>query len=369
MRKKRVLLIDDEVDFVNTLALLLQTRGYETKTYYGCIEAFKHLEEEDPDIILLDIMMPEMDGFKACAFLRQNKVTKTTPIIMLTAKSLSKDKVEGLKLGADDYIEKDAEPEELFARIESVLRRYESFKNTRMDRGALLQELRSIIDKELISVLYQPIVDMRSKKTAGYELFSRGPKGSKLEMPQKLFEFAIECELIFDLEQVVRRKSLPKMSREKDGVKFFVNNSPSILHSGKMPDLLSIYPNPKNIVLEITEETKIPDLTAFARILLGFKDKGFQIAIDDVGSGFSSLESIVELQPDFAKLSRTFVSDIHIKPNKQDLVRSILSICKRASIALIAEGIEKEEELRILKKIGVPYGQGYLLGRPQPYQD
>jgi two-component system response regulator VicR len=118
--KRRVLIVEDEINIVEILKFNLQKEGFDTLEAYDGKEAVIIAEREKPDLILLDIMLPEMDGFSVCKRLRQ---TMQTPILMLTAREDEVDKVLGLELGADDYITKPFSPRELMARVKANLRR------------------------------------------------------------------------------------------------------------------------------------------------------------------------------------------------------------------------------------------------------
>lgn len=120
---KKILLVEDDKGIVNSLFLLLTKEGYKVETAYNGIEALEKFKSFSPDLILLDLLLPEKDGWEVCKEIRK---VSNIPIIMLTAKDQELDKVIGLKLGADDYITKPFGAKELLARIEAVLRRTQS---------------------------------------------------------------------------------------------------------------------------------------------------------------------------------------------------------------------------------------------------
>ncbi len=120
---KKILIVDDEKNIVDILRFNLKKEGFETIEAYDGEQAYETAINEKPDLILLDIMLPKMDGFTVCRKLRE---TISTPILMLTAKEEEVDKVLGLELGADDYITKPFSPRELMARVKANLRRTES---------------------------------------------------------------------------------------------------------------------------------------------------------------------------------------------------------------------------------------------------
>lgn len=121
---EKVLIIDDEVHIVELLKFNLQTSGYNTIYSYDGFDGFIKAKEEKPNLILLDWMLPNISGIEVLKKIRQDSDLKNTPVIMLTAKNMEDDKVEGLEIGADDYITKPFSVKELLARITSVMRRY-----------------------------------------------------------------------------------------------------------------------------------------------------------------------------------------------------------------------------------------------------
>jgi two-component system alkaline phosphatase synthesis response regulator PhoP len=121
--REKVLIVDEEIDASTALRLALEAEGYNVIEALDGYEGIRKARFENPDVILLDIMMPGMDGFEACQILKADPASRHIPIIMLTAKGEVDDKVEGLELGADDYITKPFNLKELKARIRMVLRR------------------------------------------------------------------------------------------------------------------------------------------------------------------------------------------------------------------------------------------------------
>ena len=117
---KRILLVDDEKTLAKALKFSLEKEGYQVDCAYDGAEALAKVEEAPPDLIVLDLMLPKMDGFEVCQKVRRNH---SIPIIMLTAKTEDIDKILGLELGADDYMTKPFNPRELAARIKAIFRR------------------------------------------------------------------------------------------------------------------------------------------------------------------------------------------------------------------------------------------------------
>ena len=122
--KPKVLIIDDEVHIVELIKYNLETSGYEVDFAYDGLEGYLKIKENTPHLVLLDWMLPNISGIDMLKKIRNDKTLSQIPVIMLTAKNMESDKIEGLELGADDYITKPFSVKELLARISSVLRRY-----------------------------------------------------------------------------------------------------------------------------------------------------------------------------------------------------------------------------------------------------
>lgn len=123
MSQEKILIVDDEVNIVELIKFNLENSGYKASVAYDGVEAIKIAKEEQPQLILLDLMLPKMDGYEVCKEIRKDSLTANIPIIMLTAKGEELDKILGLELGADDYLTKPFSVRELTARVKAILRR------------------------------------------------------------------------------------------------------------------------------------------------------------------------------------------------------------------------------------------------------
>jgi len=127
---KTVFIVDDEIDILELISLHLTKSGFKVKTFEDGNSLFKHIKSTVPDMFILDLMLPDYDGFEICKYLKKDDKFSTIPVIMLTAKSDEMDKILGLELGADDYVTKPFSPRELVARVKAVLRREEKVVNS-----------------------------------------------------------------------------------------------------------------------------------------------------------------------------------------------------------------------------------------------
>ena len=176
--RKKALIVEDDINIAELLKIYLQKDGFETENAYDGGRAVALAESFRPDIILLDIMLPVMDGWQVCREVRKNS---QVPIIMLTAKGESMDKISGLEMGADDYVTKPFDPKELIARIHAVMRRTDSGSNA---EEAVEEGSRKLVYDNLV-------INMDS-----YELIV---KGEKIDTPPK------ELELLFHLASYPNR--------------------------------------------------------------------------------------------------------------------------------------------------------------------
>jgi DNA-binding response OmpR family regulator len=141
--KQKILVVDDEPEAVELVEFNLKQSGYAVMTAVDGAEALKKARSQSPDLIVLDVMLPEMDGFEICKTLRLDPATARVPILMLTAKAAEIDRVLGLELGADDYLTKPFSPRELMLRIKNILARGQTVEkpNEQMRFGDLLIDL------------------------------------------------------------------------------------------------------------------------------------------------------------------------------------------------------------------------------------
>jgi DNA-binding response OmpR family regulator len=121
MEKKKILVVDDQVDLVKTIQFALELEQYEVLVSYNGEDALNQARRENPDLILLDIMLPKLDGYKVCRLLKFDEQFKHIPILMLTAKTQEKDKILGVETGADEYITKPFDIDELIGKVKAYL--------------------------------------------------------------------------------------------------------------------------------------------------------------------------------------------------------------------------------------------------------
>lgn len=232
------------------------------------------------------------------------------------------------------------------------------------------EELDRIVTDGLLRTVFQPILGFHTRGYLGFEALIRGPAGSSLEAPPALFEAGARFGQTLELERACREQSLRAFAAAGLTGKLFLNVSPQCLADPVLLDgetlhlLRSLGLAPSSIVIEITENQKINDFAGVRRLLDHYRGLGYEIAIDDLGEGFSNLRLWTELHPQYIKIDRHFISGIDENALKFQMVRSIHGLAEACAANIIAEGIETAAEFTMLRDLGIAYGQGYFIAHP-----
>ena len=239
-----------------------------------------------------------------------------------------------------------------------------------LDTVKLNKEFKEILHNKNLRALYQPIVSLSSGEVLGWEALTRGPEDSYFSRPDIIFSFAEEVGLLFPTERVCREKAISNVNGLGPEQKLFLNVHPRTMSDpcfvkGETLKLLREHGLvPHNIVFEITERHSIKDYKSFKRVVEHYRSQGYRIAVDDVGAGFSGLQSIAEIRPDFIKIDMSLVRNIDKNPSRQAVVDALINLARKINSRVIAEGIETQNELNTLLLEGAHYAQGYFLARP-----
>ena len=232
--------------------------------------------------------------------------------------------------------------------------------------------LQDVILGEGLTSVYQPIVDLGTGDIFAFEALTRGPRGTGFESPATLFAIADEVDLTVELDRACFRGALRNAMTLEPVHRLFVNLLPMSFYDSafievEVGNLLSAAGlTPANIVFEITERLAIENFASFKRALASYTAMGFGVAIDDVGTRHSNLETVMSLRPHFIKISDVLVRGIARSTVKREMLRSLRHIAETIDAVMIAEGIEHVEDVNALRELGLRYGQGYYMARPGP---
>lgn len=232
-------------------------------------------------------------------------------------------------------------------------------------------DLVTIIEESRFISYLQPIVHMDTGEVYGYEALLRSTERNV--SPADLFSFAKRAGLHSMLDQKAREEAVKaKATHLNDGQKCFINFLPSTIYvpehclSHTFNIVKKYNVDPGDLVFEVVETERIHSINHLHNIFSTYKASGMHVALDDVGSGYSTLEVLSLLKPDVVKIDRGYIRDCHEDYNKQTFLKSVITTANELSITLLAEGIETKEEYRWLEESGIHLGQGYFIGKPSP---
>ncbi|AFM40690.1 diguanylate cyclase (GGDEF) domain-containing protein [Desulfosporosinus acidiphilus SJ4] len=235
------------------------------------------------------------------------------------------------------------------------------------------EEITYLIEEpeKYIKTAFQPIIETRNGEIFGFEALTRIPESTCFNNISDLFPFAEKIGQLYPIETLCRRqaiKAYPDVRQDKELL--FLNINPQILldpefASGQTRKMLNEKGiAPSQVVLEITERSAIENYAIFREALDHYRGQGYLIALDDLGAGYSSLQSVAELHPDFLKVDRSLISGVHADPTKWALLETFVTFSKRIGCSIIAEGVETDEEMRTVVQLGVDYVQGFFAAKP-----
>lgn len=239
-----------------------------------------------------------------------------------------------------------------------------------------LKTLSKMIEEDGLNTFFQPIMDLQTKETFAFESLNRPKSTDVFPNTEDFYDFIGNTNNVFAFECFLRNLTLNRFKeRQFDNQNFtlFINVHPSVLldkkyHSGetlKLLNKLGMYPN--QVIFELTERSAVTDFVELERVLSNYRAQGFRIAIDDVGSGYNSLKTLVYLKPEFIKVDRSLIQFIDHNKEQQQLLRMLMMYANESNTKLIAEGVERMEEVQFLQQMGVHYAQGYALGKPKEH--
>jgi EAL domain-containing protein (putative c-di-GMP-specific phosphodiesterase class I) len=246
-----------------------------------------------------------------------------------------------------------------FADLAGALIGRDVAERTEAARGR--DHVSDIIAHQAFGPVFQPIVDLASSAIVGYEALTRFTDGSD---PEALFADAAAVGLGIEIETVTLEAALAASEALPRPAWLNLNASPEFVLAGE-PLRTILAGSRRHIVLEVTEHTAIADYPAFRAAMTDLEPK-VEFAVDDAGTGFASLRHIVELHPAFVKLDRSLIAGLDSDDARQTMVVGLNHFARATGCRLIAEGIETDRELAVLRALDIPLGQGYLLGRPVP---
>jgi EAL domain-containing protein (putative c-di-GMP-specific phosphodiesterase class I)/CheY-like chemotaxis protein len=382
-RRIRVLIADDNALLREGMAALVQD-----EPRFVCVgavgsadDAIRTAARQHPDVALIDVRMPG-GGAAAAAGIKLG--SPHTNVIALSAHDDRATVVEMLEAGAVGYLVKGTSPDLIIDAIANaaigkaslsaevateVIGELTSWLSAARQPGVRRSQLgarieRVLADESALSVVFQPIWDLKVGSCAGVEALARFSAFPK-QGPDRWFADADEVGARTELELLAIRRALERFPDLPPPMHMAINVSPSTLLASAFSELIASA-FPQRTVIELTEHAPVEDYNVLNASVGRIRQLGGRLSIDDAGAGFASLSHILRLAPDFIKLDKTLTAGIEGDHSQQALAAGLISFADRIGATIIAEGIEREEQVSVLSELGVPYGQGYHLGRPGP---
>jgi EAL domain-containing protein (putative c-di-GMP-specific phosphodiesterase class I) len=257
--------------------------------------------------------------------------------------------------------ERDVETMRLFSDFVAVS--LEQHTRETASRTEIADRIRRVLQEEAFDTVYQPIMSVAQLRLVGYEALTRFRQPPAA--PDEWFRDAALVGLGAQLEAACLRKALRGLEQIPRGAYLSLNASPAIILDGAMQDLLAQQPLGR-LVLEVTEHASIADYEAIAAQLDPLRQAGLRLAVDDAGAGFASFRHILKMRPDDIKLDISLIRKIDSDLGARALAAALIRFAEETGSQIVAEGVETQAVLDVLRELKVNKVQGYLLGRPAP---
>lgn len=385
MTNRRMLILDDDAAVGQTIQWIAEGLGFEAKFVTHASEFFNELVDMRPHFITVDLVMPELDGVEVMRLLSERKcrakIIISSGMGMRVLDAAQRSATEhGLSIAG--VIAKPISRDALRRLVEESPHEKPSLAADSPTAPATefnvtIDALRSALDRHEFVMAYQPKIHCRSGATAGLEALVRWNHPTKGIIPPDCFiPIAEEAGLIDALTAQIFDQSLGWFSRSfpQSDLKLSLNISAKSLVEIRMADHLSIlcrqnFLDPERVVLELTETAAMIDPMLSLDLMTRFRVKGFQLSIDDFGTGFSSMVQLVRLPFSEIKVDKSFVMRALKSQEARTVIKSIIDLGHSLGLLVTAEGVEDVETLKYLNSLGCDLAQGFLISRPMPGED
>ncbi|HYW18993.1 MAG TPA: EAL domain-containing response regulator [Nodularia sp. (in: cyanobacteria)] len=387
----KILVIEDEESVRENLLDLLEAENFETITAENGKIGITLAISRMPDLILCDMMMPEIDGYGVLTAVRQEPLTATIPFIFLTAKSAKADFRQGMDMGADDYLTKPFTRAELLRAIMNRLERQATLKKhlskSHQPATTTLSPKMQLIEMNLHRVIhekrfhefeiyYQPIINIASGKIISAESLLRwhSPELGSVA-PGEFIPVAESTGLIISIDQWVLKNVCKQIKSWQDmgGIALRVAVNISVIefnHPDFIKNIIQFLQHndlqAKYLEVEITESMIMQNANGAIATMNELQNLGVRIAIDDFGTGYSSLIYLKNLPINTLKIDRYFIHNVDNDPQKSAISKALIQMAHNLNLQVIAEGVETESELSFLSENRCDAMQGFLFSRPLP---
>ena len=365
-----VLVVDDDETFARSCVRILQTWGYGVETASDGGAAIELARTRQFDVVLTDINVPNFSGLEILRAVRERD--RDTPVVLMTGGPGLDSAQLAVEWGALSYLIKPISMPQLrdvlsrAVQMHRVARRERRILHCTEEHERELETMRLRFDRALAGMwtAFQPIVSWSRKTVVAYEALMRTTY-AELRSPLEILKTAEALDEMSTLGRKTRAQVADVMRDHPNLPGMFVNLhvldlADDDLYSPHAP--LSEFAS--RIHLEITERMALERIPDIRQRVAQLRSLGYRIAVDDLGEGYSGLNSFAQLEPDVVKLDMSLIRGIDTTPTKRKMVHALARLCRELETPLVAEGVETEAERSILVEIGADLFQGYLFAKP-----
>ncbi len=349
------------------LVAVLGEKGIDARAVSDAGVAIDELVRHRFDVLVLDSELPQTPASELVRVVRAYDIE--VPIVVLT------DDATGWVGAGVQLVAKPVDPlvfTRTVARGKNARKQTKRLRPSELGLAALSpnepEELSVVFDRALekMWLAFQPILREGEARVFGYEALMRSHE-KKLATPGAMLGAAESLGKLDVLGRRVRALAAASLAQAPDDAQLFVNlHSRDLLDQALFESSTPLTSLASRVVLEITERANVEDVDDVSARLSILRFHGFRIAVDDLGAGYAGLTSFATVEPEFVKLDMSLVRNLHASPVRRRLVASMVDACRDLGSNVVAEGIESQEELRVLRELGCELFQGYLFAKPAP---
>jgi EAL domain-containing protein (putative c-di-GMP-specific phosphodiesterase class I) len=370
----RILVVDDEPDVRAFLVRALESLDYSIDATGNGTDALARVRTRPYDAIISDLRMPGIGGLELLRAIREHDLD--VPVILLTGAPDFQTAVEAVEYGAFRYLVK---PVDIDVLLDTVRRAVMVHRVARLrreamdlvalprlelgDRASLQARFSNALAK--LYMAFQPIVHCKTRSVLAYEALVRSEEPA-LANPVGLLDAAERLGRSHELGRRIRAAVAEAASDAPPDALLFVNLNAAELNDNEL--LSAQAPLSRisaRVVLEVTERSALDRVDGLMTRRRKLRDLGFRVAIDDLGAGYAGLSSFSQLDPEFVKLDRSLVQNLHEDPRRLKIVQGMAELCRQLGMHVICEGVETRHERDALTEAGLELLQGYLFARPE----
>jgi len=381
---QHILVVDDDPTTLRHMNILLNELGVAQVSVLDNPEEVleKLMEFSGFDVLITDLKMPTMDGIEFLRHLAENNFNRSIILMSSVEESLlhiTADMLSDKGLNILGTLKKPVSHEALKTLL------VQQSSSVGLDKQRIKKDALSILPEAILAgvrddefeVYFQPKVDALSLKVVGLEALARWHHQGKFIPPDIFIITAEQHGLIKELSELLFKKALlggVELTNAGYSLAIAINISANWLSDIYLPEFIlsSVEAtgfNYKNLTLEITETGVMADMATALDVMTRLRLKGFKLSIDDFGTGYSSLEHLRRIPFNELKIDRSFVRGAAEKPAMRTILESTLAMAKKLNLATVAEGVETQEDLDLVRSLGCDQVQGWLIARAMPLPD